>query len=299
MESFVPVLITALICFTLFVVVGFIYFFKTASKVAAPITTSMTEISKAVAERIKHKHGDITKQLIEAAAEIERLKSQKLSVSGIESVMEFGLMEVAFDQHNVQRYTILDTPSDVISKRKTLEYLGHFEVRYKKKIGVDFTNLRFELREPGKIAVSGLGVPKLLGVTQLSIKPILTEIRLHHTEGTFFPTDSSTILLDHPERINHERKQHDSILVQVNSEPCLASVSKSIEHMALNFLRMCFLPAGYDVINDSKITDGKTFPEICMIINKKWDDCIGFQESKMLELSQQQQFLLKDSSENP
>src|SRR5688572_28122568 len=176
------VLSVGLVCATA-AVLHFIKLGRSAARAATDAATGVFKpfgnVVDAIADRIKGKTEELAKLRLEnekLSGELERIKSQKVTVHAFESVFQVALATFDMQYTDFAKRTIYEN-SPAMGRQERHEYLGVIRKDYKQTLGVDFKKLLFNV-EGSNIFVKGLFDIEVLGFKHPKTTHLITERRI-------------------------------------------------------------------------------------------------------------------------
>jgi hypothetical protein len=257
-------------------------------EVVKPVANSAAGFLDAAAERVRKPLLELQRTIISLEQEVAHAKASRINIANVQPLLQTTLVEISFDEYSYEKFSLETNAASTLNQKKVREYLGVISARYKKKIGIDLQQLRFELIESNKVAVSGLSRPVTIGVSDLEITPIHSEIREHYSEGTIIPNRS--VILADKDTTPYFAPQLNHLVAKINEpETRFADQNK---RLALAFLQLCFRQAGFEVFAKESLANPFTFVEICDLINDRQDTIVRDKEGRILKVESQFEALI-------
>ena len=182
---------------------------KAAENVIKPISDAVGKIGQAFAERIRTKQTDLDKlrqKVLSLTQELEAQKAKRINIEQVKSILQLALIEIPFDRYHVKQTTIKTESGGQFSRDEELEYLGIFRFEYKQRLGVALDKLEFQLVQPDRIEVSGLGQTENIGAKDIKVDPILTELRRHLLKSKMRPKATEIAYID-PDNLARDKER--------------------------------------------------------------------------------------------
>lgn len=255
---------------------------KTARDIFVPI-------ADAIALKIKTSSDELNRLRTESVnlkLEIDRLKSQRIDVLSVKSILMLALAEIQCSFNDFKRIILKDTPRKLLERREQFEYIGVAHVNYKIRIGIDLEKLKFKLRSNNDndktIWVSGLRKIEIIGLKDIKPEWKLREVRRHLTEGNLKPVAHEIIEYDTSEEVT---KQINEILEKLEGNPLLSQMEDAMERIALGTLNTFSGKSGYEFkSDDNKGASGISIKDIFDEINKKVEVHIEDKEKQIKQI---------------
>ncbi len=242
-----------------------------------PITTGLAGICHAFAGRIETKRAELRELRDKVAGltyENEQLKNRRISVDQIEPILKIAFLQAEFSETNFVRKTVKKTPGMLTARNEEIEYLGVYRATNTQRLGVDLNRMKFRLSAPATIEVGGFDTTEVIGNLNTQIKPIHTELRRHLTGGTI-AGDSHDIITGDVDSLllGQDRAQREDLHNTITQNRAVQQIDRTIEQMALQFLKDYFSPRGYIVTKAvGELPDGKSLFQISAELNDHLDD---------------------------
>ncbi len=247
-----------------------------AQTTAKPVTLGIAEICRSIAQRIETRRNEL-KELRDRVAtltnENEQLRNRHISVDQIQPILKIAFLQADFSETNFVRTSIQKVRGTGTARNKEIEYLGVYRATNTQRLGVDLNRLKFRLAAPDTIEVGGFGTTEVIGNLNTKIKPLHTELRCHLTGGALKDSheivsgDSDNLLLA------HDRAQREELHNTITQNRAVEQIDRTLEQMALQFLKVYFHPRGYTVTKaDGDLPDGRSLFQISAELNSHLDD---------------------------
>lgn len=261
-----------------------------AKEASSAVKRVVTPIVDAIADRIRTKSEDLNRlrtECINLNNEIERLKSQKVDVLSVRSILMLALAEMKCSLTDFKKTILTDTPASNLKRHEIVEYLGLAQVDYKIRLGVDLEKLRFRFADISskKIHVSGLRKIEIIGVKEIEPKWMLTEVRRHLTEGTVRGEIHEIIQYDKTDEV---QKQNIELLGRLESNQIIPQMENAMERITVEVLNAFCKKSGYEFIpEDKEIKEGLDIKELFNTINSNVEINIGEKQNSIRQIESQ------------
>jgi hypothetical protein len=286
-----PVIIAVLVCLLIVGIVfifslkaGFIRLMTTASAVSKdvkdliqPVSNGGGEVLSAIADRIRASSVELEalrSKSARLAQDVEHLKARRVEVTQVQNILQLALLQAEMQIINVRKVTSKEWDErNALSMGLTkstymTEYLGILDVTYKQKLGVDIARLRFTRLNDAEIGVVGLGVTAMVGVNDLRMKNIVSELRTF-VDGKLKSIDDEKYA---GQKQDESVMHRDLVLETINGSETTRNLDKAVERLALAFLQAYLQPTGYRLTPlENEPVGAVGLHEICAQINSEYD----------------------------
>jgi len=249
---------------------------EAARSTAAPVAHGVADICHAIARRIETKRDELKalrEQVATLTYENEQLKSRRISVDQIQPILKIAFLQADFSETNFVRKIIRETPGSGTGRDEKLEYLGVYRATNTQRLGVDLNRMKFRLVAQATIEVGGFDTTEVIGNLNTQIKPLHTELRRHLTGG--FLSDSHEIVTGDIDNLllAQDRAQREELHNTITQNRAVEQIDRTLEQMALQFLKDYFHPRGYTVTKAvGDLSEGKSLFQISAELNSQIDD---------------------------
>jgi hypothetical protein len=221
-------------------------------KLLQPISNAVGKVGESIADRLRIKRVELNAlrtQVLTLTQEVEMLKSRRISIDQVKSILQLALVEAGFTRYNIKKMRVGGEDGGWSERDEEIEYFGIVKATYKQRLGVDLEKLKFQRVSSREIAVSGLGQTEIIGTHSIQIEPFHTELRRHLKAAKLRAGSSEIIAGDDQHRTANtkEREQNAEIIKEINEDKAIKEIDNAIDRLALSFLEACFAPAGYRV----------------------------------------------------
>lgn len=256
----------------------------------APLASGVGAILESVADRIKVRQKDFNTLKAESMAlaqEVERLRNRQIDMTKVTAQLKLGLISISQQYSSWDRKVIEKQESGVFQQESTTEFITLHRANYETQVGLDLEKLSFRIAEDNRIQVFGLRDAEILGLKNLTVDPVIDEIRRFTSEGTI--RSRKTEILENDSRLNKLSCDHQArVLKEIQENRSIDHLRDTNAKFAMAFLQACLSPGGFTVEESfSSFESPMKFGELCQAINKRINDQIDRKNARLLEIDDQ------------
>jgi len=256
----------------------------------APLASGVGAILESLADRIKVRQKDFNTLKAESMAlaqEVERLQNRQIDMTKVTAQLKLGLISISQQYSSWDRKVIEKQESGVFQQESTTEFITLHRANYETQVGLDLEKLSFRIAEDNRIQVFGLRDAEILGLKNLTVDPVIDEIRKFTSEGTI--RSRKTEILENDSRLNKLSSDHQArVLKEIQENRSIDHLRDTNAKFAMAFLQACLSPGGFTVEESfSSFESPMKFGELCQAINKRINEQIDRKNARLLEIDEQ------------